>query len=386
MNTDKQHPNLDDLPMVEFVDDDIQPEESTRTYQYPPSLPLNHRDTVTPHGHGPPPTKSEPPVYHHQSPVTSSQELECPERVRLIEPRSLLLVMILIPYLWFMSNGVSRGNVPWGVVMLLAGGGLTLGWYGFLGLAKLSTKRGEELALRAVQVFLATAVIGVALLLLFQGALSLVDENWQKPVGGKRLVFLFAIIKILATGYHTAFTAGPLPNPLWYFLCTFVSVAFCEELLKLFPVLLISNYQEGGDTAHPENNYLRQQKLLFLGAMAGMGFGFSEALIYTADLYRPLQLGFSIYFLRFMGLVIMHGLWSFVSSAVYLRIQAQALYQPLNVIGLAIVGPMLLHALHNSASLYGNSELGLLAIILTLLAAFMASRTIRSLPSVQDPV
>jgi RsiW-degrading membrane proteinase PrsW (M82 family) len=294
------------------------------------------------------------------------------------DSRSLLIFGILIAYLWFSIAGVTEGNVSWPIVMLLLAACIWLSWYAFLGLTKLTPERGEVLLLRAIKIFFITAAVGMLLLFLFQEAVTWVDENWKRPGVGRRVGFLFLIVKIIATGYRTAFDIGELPNPAWYFICTFCSVAICEEFLKLMPVLFLVA-DVNSDTPTPSQTHSpATQELLFFGAISGLGFGISEALMYTAEFYRPLHLGFSVYLVRFLCVAILHGLLCYLSTAVYLHLAVYRVAQEeWKRIGLALLLPMCLHSLHNTADAYDWKFLGFLVIASTIGATLAISIALR---------
>jgi RsiW-degrading membrane proteinase PrsW (M82 family) len=150
---------------------------------------------------------------------------------------------------------------------------------------------------------LITGTIGVMMLLIFQFIAA-----WTGGVGfrgrigrGGIIVIIFYIIKFIGFSYSAAL------NPENGFLLSFVGytcgVGFCEELVKVAPILLWLHHNQEFDW----------REACVLGLASGVGFGVAEGIMYSSQYYNGL-VSFDTYLVRFISCVALHAVWTASAS------------------------------------------------------------------------
>lgn len=149
--------------------------------------------------------------------------------------------------------------------------------------------------------------IGIFLLLAFQWVAFRLG-GWIIPRGIVGLAFL--IVKFIGYSYQAALDPanGFIPSLLGF---TF-GVGLCEELLKTLPLLILARRAAALDA----------RGLALLGLATGIGFGVSEGITYSADMYNGLS-GAWIYVVRFVSCVALHAVWSACSALLLYGLQAE---------------------------------------------------------------
>ncbi len=140
-----------------------------------------------------------------------------------------------------------------------------------------------------------TATVGIFMLLAFQWLASVTQGVMIRPRGIIGLLFLIA--KLIGYSYSAALdpNSGFIPSLLGF---TF-GVGLCEEICKAIPVVYFLR----------ESRKATWRSACLVGLASGVGFGVSEGITYSADMYNGL-LGFDIYLVRFISCVALHSAWS----------------------------------------------------------------------------
>jgi RsiW-degrading membrane proteinase PrsW (M82 family) len=154
---------------------------------------------------------------------------------------------------------------------------------------------------RAVVSMLFTMLVGIVLLLLFQGV-----AEWSigEEMHGKTAIIM-AILKMVGLAYREVSTdGGGLGGKLFGFI---VGVGLCEETTKLLPLFWLLFV---GANHEVRKDY---RGFLMTGYFSGLGFGIGEAL----SMYAPWN-GNDICasnVLRWFSVVPSHGIWTVICAA-----------------------------------------------------------------------
>ncbi len=194
----------------------------------------------------------------------------------------------------------------------------------FLGAFRLVVPRGRATWRQLLAVGTFTGTVGIFILLAFQ-----VGAMFQTTLGA-----IIGIMYIAATHPGSGFWACMIGM-------TF-GVGLCEELCKSTPLIWRFRRASGLDV----------RGAAAWGMASGIGFGISEGVHYATESYNGLAAG-SLYLVRFLSCVPLHGAWAGTAAILLWQRQAEmadfddwrAWIRSLFV---ALIGPMLLHALYNS--------------------------------------
>jgi RsiW-degrading membrane proteinase PrsW (M82 family) len=214
---------------------------------------------------------------------------------------------------------------------------------------------GQAIHLFVIAVF--TATIGILLLL----SVQLLAE-WTQ---GRILVSRFFVITLLfwiawAIGFSYRAAMDPELGLVPSFLGFTFGVGFCEEVCKVLPLLWY--YRVKGT--------LPWRASCGWGFASGVGFGVSEAILYSAEFYNGIAPG-EIYLVRFISCIALHGIWS-ASAALFIHrfrhfIQADFAWYDFIPRALFLVSiSMILHGLYDT---FLKRDLNVPAL-LTALASF----------------
>jgi RsiW-degrading membrane proteinase PrsW (M82 family) len=197
---------------------------------------------------------------------------------------------------------------------------------------------GSAVPVHLLLVGLATATVGVLLLLLIQFIAAATEGVVM--VGGGIGAIIFWIFKVIGYSYRAAL--DPETSFVTSFLGFTVGVGFLEETTKLLPV--VARFWR-------PNNFTWRNAFLW-GMASGAGFGISEAVIYSGDFYNGIS-GPWIYPVRFISCVTLHAIWT--GSAAIMLHQKQHLlhrdmawYEVIVPILVYIGVPMVLHGLYDT--------------------------------------
>jgi len=194
--------------------------------------------------------------------------------------------------------------------------------------------------------FLFTFFLALPILFVFQ-AIATSDLGEPKEFALHPTRFIPFFIQQIGYGYVAAFAPqrGEDISVIYHLFAMFISVALCEEALKLVPVLFITKYFD-----------CSSKQLVIAGACSGLAFGLIEAVHYHNEVYTPETSSMTLYLLRFISLPIFHACWTTIAAAMYvqtrvtLKTQAQGPFviftASLPVLG-AIVASMVLHTFYN---------------------------------------
>ncbi|QDT52278.1 hypothetical protein Pan44_02870 [Caulifigura coniformis] len=166
---------------------------------------------------------------------------------------------------------------------------------GFLGLILAAWPDEEVSPGYLVGMGLLTGTIGIALLLGFQFIADWTQSFYLR--GRSIIVLLFYIVKFIGFSYRCAIDPS-IGFGLSFMGYTF-GVGFCEELCKAVPILLylwgVPNATWRGATV--------------VGFASGVGFGVSEGITYSAEMYNGLAAPMT-YAIRFLSCVALHTIWA----------------------------------------------------------------------------
>ncbi|WP_158261072.1 MULTISPECIES: PrsW family glutamic-type intramembrane protease [Pirellulaceae] len=243
---------------------------------------------------------------------------------------------LLLCFLWPMA-----GAPPTGIWMLsIFGFGVGVAlicYYGQLDEASIGLGAGS---------FLFTFFLALPILFTFQACAN-ADLGEPKEFALHPTRFIPFLIQQIGYGYGAAFAPqqGEDIPVVYHLFAMFISVALCEEALKLVPVLFIS-----------KNIACSSKQLVFAGACSGIGFGATEALYYHNAIYTPETSSMTVYLLRFISLPVFHACWTTIAAAMYvqtrehLKMQVQGpmiVYAVALPVLAAIFPSMVLHTLYN---------------------------------------
>lgn len=142
---------------------------------------------------------------------------------------------------------------------------------------------------------LMTGTIGILLLLGFQ---FVADFTQGFNIRGRGIiVLLFYVIKFIGFSYRCAIDSS-IGFGLSFMGFTF-GVGFCEELCKAAPIVLYL----WGDHRHTWRG------ATVVGFASGIGFGVSEGISYSSDMYNGVAGGMT-YAVRFLSCVALHTIWA----------------------------------------------------------------------------
>jgi RsiW-degrading membrane proteinase PrsW (M82 family) len=160
-----------------------------------------------------------------------------------------------------------------------------------LSLFPLEAKKAGHL----LMVGLFTGTIGIVFLLIVQFLAGATQGVWVRGRGIG--VLLFYIAKFIGFSYSAA--NDPDTGFALSFLGFTCGVGLCEELCKALP--LIVYFRRGGS--------MGWRGACAWGLASGVGFGVSEAIMYSADHYNGIGSA-EIYVVRFVSCVALHALWT----------------------------------------------------------------------------
>ncbi|MDX2039048.1 MAG: PrsW family glutamic-type intramembrane protease [Isosphaeraceae bacterium] len=165
-----------------------------------------------------------------------------------------------------------------------------------------------------------TGTVGILLLLLFQFCASL--RFSRIPIGKAAIIFL--ILRFIGWSYDSAL------DPESSFLLSAAGFTFgvglCEEFCKSMPMLwMLAQNKDGG-----------WRSFCTVGLASGVGFGVSEGIIYSGDMYNGIT-GPDLYLIRFVSCAGLHAMWA---GSVGLSLERDE-----GVRGAGDMGTMLLYAL-----------------------------------------
>jgi RsiW-degrading membrane proteinase PrsW (M82 family) len=197
---------------------------------------------------------------------------------------------------------------------------------------------------------LLTGTLGIVALLSFQWFAIFSRGIWFR---GGIVALLMIVIKLIGYSYICALRpdTGFLASALGF---TF-GVGLCEELIKAIPVVWYIN--------SPQSNW---KGAMLVGMASGIGFGISEGIMYSADMYNGVC-GWMIYLVRFTSCVTLHAVWAGAVGLLMFRDQTYctdidweaALMFVLKYLSIAMV----LHGLYDTL-LKKNYEVWALAVAL----------------------
>ncbi len=211
--------------------------------------------------------------------------------------RNLLLVFV-VGTLFIPTFG---GTLSAASVILLAFASFVVGFILFWLFCR-PDENDEQVVVQALAALGFTAVVGIFVLFVFQNF-----ADWAASSTKNQHHPLFLIVKVIGWGYRATSEGGSFWGTL---LAVLVSVAPCEELVKLFPAAS-PGFLTGWGASKPKRLSFRNN--LFIGAMSGLGFGISEGLFYSYNLFMPMELPLSVYLLRFFGVAYMHSVWTILT-------------------------------------------------------------------------
>mgnify|MGYP003131216583 CR=1 FL=1 len=259
-----------------------------------------------------------------------------------VQPGWLLYLMIMVPFL-LPSFGSTPGS-PWFLAIVAT-------IFGGIVFSVLIHPRGNSYGI-GIGAFLFTFVIAIPLLFFFQDmATRYAGVTFSEVMkGGEgRFKLFFCLTWLIGNGYNQL-SPEDLGASLPFFyqlIAMFSSVALCEEVLKLVPVMFMANCAGEG----------RRKNVLFTGAMSGLGFGIVEGVLYHSQVYQPLEMPLSIYLLRFFSVAMLHGCWTVISAACFYHLTENPDDQSHNpptdifeytfLILISVIASMSLHSLYN---------------------------------------
>jgi RsiW-degrading membrane proteinase PrsW (M82 family) len=225
----------------------------------------------------------------------------------------------------------------------------------------------------AVKAFFFTAVVGIISLLLFQSIAASATEMKAYRFGGAKTTLIFWIVRIIGYAYAIA-EDGQQHSFVTTLLAMLFSVALCEEMVKLTPVVWYAS----------QGKLNRRSDAFFIGAISGLGFGVVESIFYAFTRYGP-GVPTSVYLNRFFGAAFGHGVYTLLASAVLFELRQDivslaksksndAWWQFIGLIALCSLASAIPHAFFNTLGNYSN----LLAVGVDTLCVWIACRIIRS--------
>ena len=259
-----------------------------------------------------------------------------------VQPGWVLYLMILVPFL--LPNFGSTPGSPWFLAILAT-------IFGGIVFSVLIRSQGNDYGL-GIGAFIFTFIIALPLIFFFQEmATKYAGTPFSEVMktGGGRLKLFTSLTWLIGNGYNQISSEDLGANlPFFYHLfAMFSSVALCEEVLKLVPVMFVANTVVD----------LERKSLLFVGAMSGLGFGIVEGVLYHSQMYQPLEMPLSIYLLRFFSVAMLHGCWTVISAACFYHLSANPddkthnpptdIFEYTFLILISVIASMALHSLYN---------------------------------------
>ena len=153
-----------------------------------------------------------------------------------------------------------------------------------------------------------TGTIGILFLLAVQYAAAATQGVWIR--GNGIVTILFYIVKFIGFSYSAA--NDPNRGFALSFLGFTCGVGLCEELCKALP--LIYHVRRGGR--------MGWRGACAWGLASGVGFGLSEAIMYSAHHYNGIGSA-QIYVVRFVSCVTLHALWTAAVGVTLWKCQEQ---------------------------------------------------------------
>ena len=210
-----------------------------------------------------------------------------------------------------------------------------------------------------------TGTVGIVFLLIVQ-LFALVADS-IKPGGGCVVMVFLAFAKLIGASYRAAL--DPDTGFLVSFLGFTVGVGFLEELCKAVPVLW---YFRKTRRASWRGGFL-------WGLASGAGFGISEGVIYSADLYNGIT-GGGVYVVRFVSCVALHAVWT-GSVAITVQqkqewlLKAKRWRDCVAPVFVYVAVPVVLHGLYDTLLKKNLDGVALLVAVLSFaFLAFLVSR------------
>jgi RsiW-degrading membrane proteinase PrsW (M82 family) len=213
-----------------------------------------------------------------------------------------------------------------------------IGAAAFFGLALLMLPAASAKPLHVFYTGLFTGTAGVLLLLAVQFIASAMRGRIVIPRSVVGLIFL--VLK----GIQLSYDAANDPNSNFFLSAlgfTF-GVGLCEELCKALPLLWYYRHHARLDW----------RGACLWGFLSGVGFGVSEAIMYSADHYNGFAAG-QTYLVRFISCVGLHGIWAAAAGIFIYKhqnlIQNADTWYNLLISSAALVSvPMVLHGLYDT--------------------------------------
>jgi len=261
-----------------------------------------------------------------------------------VQPGWLLYLMIMVPFL-LPSFGSTPGS-PWFLAIVAT-------IFGGIVFSVLIQPRENGYGI-GVGAFLFTFIIAIPLLFFFQDMATryagVSFSEAMKIGGGNIRIKIFTCLTWLVGNGYNQLSPEDLGASLPFFyqlIAMFSSVALCEEVLKLVPVMFMANCAGEG----------RRKNVLFTGAMSGLGFGIVEGVLYHSQMYQPLEMPLSIYLLRFFSVAMLHGCWTVISAACFYHLTENPddkthnpptdIFEYTFLILISVIASMSLHSLYN---------------------------------------
>jgi RsiW-degrading membrane proteinase PrsW (M82 family) len=196
---------------------------------------------------------------------------------------------------------------------------------------------------------------GIALLLTIQ---FLAAATGGFSLRGRGIgIIIFAILKFIAFSYYAA--EDPNNGFILSMLGYTFGVGLCEELSKIFPILVYAK----------TDVKIKWRGAMIWGLASGVGFGIAEGIVYSADKYNGICTS-GIYLVRFLSCVSLHAIWTasvalIVYRYYYLWHQADTWYEHAYILLLYLAGPMVLHGLYDTLLKQEHEFLALLSAALS---------------------
>jgi RsiW-degrading membrane proteinase PrsW (M82 family) len=271
----------------------------------------------------------------------------------LFNSRYLLLLLAFTPLLWWtVSNGQEQETQP----LLSLGSHMD---YLFAAISAALFLTAALWLFKRVRVRLPlllatgafTGTIGVLLLLAVQSiAVEATHERWS---GSRNFIFINYVLRAIAYSYHASSdSSGTIEFQVVAYVC---GVGLCEELVKLLPVLWLLRRR-------PQ---LAIADSVLVGFVSGVGFGIAEGIHYS-ELYYNGRDSATIYVVRFLSLVAMHGVATATAGALAVRhdLPLTAQWSYFGRLIWVISPVMLLHGLYDTFCDRGATGWALLVVFL----------------------
>ncbi|HEY2584411.1 MAG TPA: PrsW family glutamic-type intramembrane protease [Tepidisphaeraceae bacterium] len=208
----------------------------------------------------------------------------------------------------------------------------------FFGLAVLMIPAATTKPLHVFFTGLFTGTAGVLLLLLVQLIAAGMRGHVIIPRSIVGLIFL--VLKGIQLSYDAA--NDPNSNFFLSFLGFTLGVGLCEEICKALPLLWHYRHRATLDW----------RGACLWGFLSGVGFGVSEAIMYSANHYNGIA-GGETYLVRFISCIGLHGIWAaaagiFICKHQNLIQDAENWYSQLTSAAALVSVPMVLHGLYDT--------------------------------------